>query len=143
MIVLSSTYAVWNSMSNSFGNMVKKDLIWKSFTCTKWVWSRARQKRFSKNYLYNLTLTYLFIALNCSIFNQTGKIRSGKSAKSLFFLLGLKYTLRTCFESKMFYVFVKFLSWAVSPTPPFQPAKFVTLFQKLTVTSIQIPDIWW
>ena len=36
------------------------------------------------------------------IFTQTGKIGSGKNTKSLFFLLGLKYTLRTCFESKIF-----------------------------------------
>ena len=34
------------------------------------------------------------------IFTQTGKIEPGKNTKYLFFLLGLKYTLRTCFESK-------------------------------------------
>ena len=33
------------------------------------------------------------------IFSQPGKIGSGKNTKSLFFLLGLKYT---CFESKNF-----------------------------------------
>ena len=36
------------------------------------------------------------------ILNQTGEIGSGKNTKFLFFLLGLKYTLRTCFESKNF-----------------------------------------
>ena len=36
------------------------------------------------------------------IFSQPGKIRTGKNEKYLFFLLGLKYTLRTCFESKNF-----------------------------------------
>ena len=36
------------------------------------------------------------------ILSQTGKIGSGKNTKFLFFLLGLKYTLRTCFESTNF-----------------------------------------
>ena len=36
------------------------------------------------------------------IFSQPGKIGTGKNTKSLFFLLALKYTLRTCFESKNF-----------------------------------------
>ena len=34
--------------------------------------------------------------------SQTGKIGSGKNTKYFLFLLGLKYTLRTCFESKIF-----------------------------------------
>ena len=34
--------------------------------------------------------------------SQTGKIGSGKNEKYFSFLLGLKYTLRTCFESKNF-----------------------------------------
>ena len=34
--------------------------------------------------------------------SQTGKIGSGKNQKYFFFLLGLKYSLRTCFESKNF-----------------------------------------
>ena len=34
--------------------------------------------------------------------SQTGTEGSGKNKKKLFFLLGLKYTLRTCFESKNF-----------------------------------------
>ena len=33
---------------------------------------------------------------------NTGRSGSGKNQKSWFFLLGLKYTLRTCFESKKF-----------------------------------------
>ena len=33
---------------------------------------------------------------------QPGKIGSGKNKKSGFFLLGFKYTLRTCFESRNF-----------------------------------------
>ena len=36
------------------------------------------------------------------IFNQPGKIVSGRNKESLFFLLGLKITLRTCFESNNF-----------------------------------------
>jgi hypothetical protein len=42
--------------------------------------------------------------------HQAGLEGSGKNPKSGFFLLGLKYTLRTCFGSKNF--FVEFLSWA-------------------------------
>jgi hypothetical protein len=34
------------------------------------------------------------------IFSQPGKIGTGKNARFLFFLLGLKYTLSTFFESK-------------------------------------------
>ena len=34
------------------------------------------------------------------IFSQPSKIGTGKNTKSLFFLLGLKYTLRTCLELK-------------------------------------------
>ena len=37
--------------------------------------------------------------LNWRILSQPAKIGSGKNKKSLFFLLGLKITLRTCFES--------------------------------------------
>ena len=36
------------------------------------------------------------------IFSRPGKLGSGRNIKSLFFLLGLKYTFRTCFESKKF-----------------------------------------
>ena len=36
------------------------------------------------------------------ILSQPTKIESGKNKKSLFFLLGLKITLRTCFESNRF-----------------------------------------
>ena len=44
----------------------------------------------------------LFDPFKRRIFSQPGKIGTGKKIKSLFFLLGLKYTLRTCFESKNF-----------------------------------------
>ena len=40
--------------------------------------------------------------LKWPIFRQADKIGTGKNKKSLFFLLGLKYTLRACFESKGF-----------------------------------------
>ena len=36
------------------------------------------------------------------IFSRPSKIGSGKNTKYFFFILGLKYTLRTCFESKNF-----------------------------------------
>ena len=36
------------------------------------------------------------------ILSRTSTEQSGKNKKSGFFLLGLKYTLRTCFESKNF-----------------------------------------
>ena len=48
--------------------------------------------------------------LKWRILSRTSKIGSGKNTKYFFFLLGLKYTLRTCFETKNF--FVKFLPWA-------------------------------
>ena len=38
-------------------------------------------------------------SLKWRILSQPTKIGSGKNKKSLFFLLGLKITLRTCFES--------------------------------------------
>ena len=38
----------------------------------------------------------------CTYNRQTAKIGSGKNKKSSFFLLGLKITLRTCFESNNF-----------------------------------------
>ena len=41
--------------------------------------------------------------LKWRIFIQAGKIGSGENTKSLLFLLDLKYTLRTCFESKKFW----------------------------------------
>ena len=50
------------------------------------------------DFLYVLT----FYLHKWRIFSQPGKIGTGKNTKSLFFLLGLKYTLRTCFESKNF-----------------------------------------
>jgi hypothetical protein len=40
--------------------------------------------------------------LKWRILSQPTKIGSGKNKKSLFFLLGLKITLRTCFESSNF-----------------------------------------
>jgi hypothetical protein len=42
------------------------------------------------------------ISLKWRILSQPTKIGSGKNKKSLFFLLGLKITLRTCFESNNF-----------------------------------------
>ena len=36
------------------------------------------------------------------ILSRPGKIGTGKNTKYIFLLLGLKYTLRTCFESKNF-----------------------------------------
>jgi hypothetical protein len=46
---------------------------------------------------------YFFISLlKWRILSQPAKIGSGKNKKSLFFLLGLKITLRTCFESNNF-----------------------------------------
>jgi hypothetical protein len=40
--------------------------------------------------------------LKWQFFTETGFAGSGKNPKSEFFLLGLKYTLRTCFDSKKF-----------------------------------------
>ena len=48
----------------------------------------------------NLVETCLKICLKWRIFSRTGKIGSGKNTNFFFFLLGLKYTLRTFFESK-------------------------------------------
>ena len=47
---------------------------------------------------------YLFhrISIKWAIFRETGIIGSGKNPKSEFFLLGFKYTLKVCFESKKF-----------------------------------------
>ena len=42
------------------------------------------------------------VLLKWRIFSQSGKIGTDKNTKYLFFLLGLKYTLRTCFEPKNF-----------------------------------------
>ena len=42
------------------------------------------------------------LQLKWRIFSRTSSEQSGKNKKSWFFLLGLKYTLRTCFESKYF-----------------------------------------
>ena len=43
-----------------------------------------------------------FSLVKWRILSQPTKIGSGKNRKSLFFLLGLKITLRTCFESNNF-----------------------------------------
>ena len=43
-----------------------------------------------------------FLLIKWSFFRETSMDGSGKNKKSWFFLLGLKYTLRTCFESKKF-----------------------------------------
>ena len=47
-------------------------------------------------------ISQLYMTLKWSFARDTGWSGSGKNKKSWFFLLGLKYTLRTCFESKNF-----------------------------------------
>ena len=49
-----------------------------------------------------LTMVKNVFLLKWRILSQPAKIGSGKSKKSLFFLLGLKITLRTCFQSNNF-----------------------------------------
>ena len=46
--------------------------------------------------------TLIGMCLKWRILSRTGKIGSGKITKYFFLLLGLKYNLRTCFESKNF-----------------------------------------
>ena len=58
------------------------------------------------------------------IFSRPGKLGSGRNIKSLFFLLGLKYTFRTCFESKKFLPKSCSLRYSV-----FQFVKFVSSFR--------------
>ena len=49
------------------------------------------------------SIIFLFcLSFRWRIISQPGKKGIGKNTKSLFFLLGLKFTLRTCFESKNF-----------------------------------------
>ena len=52
---------------------------------------------------YSLFRKKLTVALllKWPIFNQTGKTGTGKNTNYLFFLLGLKYTLSSCFESNL------------------------------------------
>ena len=45
---------------------------------------------------------FLCLLLKQRILSRTGKIGSGKSTKYFFSLLGMRYTLRTCFKSRYF-----------------------------------------
>ena len=56
----------------------------------------------SRYSLWHVAFLTRTISFKWRIFSQPGKIGTGKNTKSLFFLLGLKFTLRTCFESKNF-----------------------------------------
>ena len=77
--------------------------------------------------------------LSGHFFSQAGLEGSGKNPKSRFFLLGLKYTLRTCFESKKF----------LSKSCPELSNQVLSLSNFLVVTSssaahfFQLFDIWW
>ena len=47
-------------------------------------------------------MTAKLLLLKWRILSQTSTEQSGKNEKRKIFLLGFKYTLRTCFESKNF-----------------------------------------
>ena len=80
-----------------------------STTINEWVHYIFRQQTLGATtiwYKFNRMMPFIKLLhmylLKWRILSQTGKIGSGKNTKFLFFLLGLKYTLRTCFESKNF-----------------------------------------
>ena len=62
---------------------------------------------YKRSALYMLPNKFCLSDHNCPIkwscFIEPGLDGSGKNQKPCFFLLGLKYTLRTCFESKKFF----------------------------------------
>ena len=60
--------------------------------------------------------------------NPFWKTKSGKNIFFRFFLLGLKYTLRTCFESVNF--LPKSCSELSNQVLSFQPVKFGTSFKE-------------
>ena len=70
------------------------------------------------------------------ILSRTGKIGSGKNTKYFFFLQGLEYTLRTCFESKNF----------LEPELSNQILSFSAcqiVYKNCWLLFFQILDIWW
>ena len=65
-----------------------------------------------ESYYTVLDICRHYLALKWRIFSQTSTEGSGKNWKSGFFLLGLKYTLRTCFDAINFLP-NPVLSWAI------------------------------
>ena len=73
--------------------------------------------------------------------SQTSTEGSGKKNFFWFFLLGLKYTLRTCFEFKNF---AEILSWAEqSGTQVFSLSNLVLVSDSCAAIPFQLFDIWW
>ena len=60
----------------------------------------SKTSHFIMNSLFHISLMTSQGRIKYWILSQTGTEESGKNKKSWFFLLGLKYTLRTWFESK-------------------------------------------
>ena len=81
-------------------NNIGRNHMLKGHTSTTW-FTYAFMMLFSLT--WNLfVLSYSLYVLTWPYARNTGRSGSGKNKKSWFFLLGLKYTLRTCFESKKF-----------------------------------------
>ena len=68
---------------------------------------------------------YIYVCYQIVNFHRDRQNWNWKNPKSVFFLLGLKYTLRTCLESKAF-----------SLDSCHEPIKFVISFQKLLATFV-------
>ena len=65
------------------------------------VWQRSGEWCKNKNKdSCRVSHHFLIFWFKWPIFSQTGKIGTDKNTKYLFFLLGLKYSLSTCFEHK-------------------------------------------
>ena len=71
---------------------------------------------------------YIVDRIKWRVFSQPSKIGPGKNDKSLFFLLGLKITLKICCESKNFCQ-IPVLRWEIRYSV-FQKLKFTSRLQK-------------
>ena len=67
-----------------------------------WFKKRSRLQTFMVQVFFSNAQLFLLLPLKWRILSQTTTEQSGKNKKFWFFLLDLKYTLRTCFESKNF-----------------------------------------
>ena len=71
------------------------------------------------------------------------RLGSGKNQKSWFFLLGLKYTFRTCFDT-MNKLFAEILYWAEkSGTQFFSLSNLHIVSNACATIRFQLFDIWW
>ena len=109
----SKTHEQFNTSGFAFKHPVAHILLCSDVILKKWKTLRTSPDTLKYNFLLSIMiewwyLWYWFVV----IFSQTGSEGSGKNKKSGFFLLCLKYTLRTCFELKRFWK-NPVLSWAI------------------------------